>query len=351
MKERNQGIDLLRIISMFMIVTEHILLHGGAMTKTEKSYILTGILMVISVCAVNCYAMISGFVGYRSEAECFSIRLRKYVLLWLQVITYSFGITLVIYIAKFPSISTKYLIEGILPVTSGFYWYFTAYTGLFFSIPFINSAITNLNQSRLKRVGLTCLIIIPLYSQMSVIFMKKDVFFLSGGYTYIWLVILYVIGAWIRQSNIVERLKTWHLVTIWLACVSITYISIMMKLDDLGFASYISPTIVISAFVLMIGCLKLGKRIKNNRIISFIAPATFGIYLLHENNLIRKYLISNRFVWISKLSPVVPLPLVIGIALFIFTVCLFVEKARIKVFKLLHIQQLINKITFMKKTA
>lgn len=316
----------------------------GGMENTEQSYILTGLLEIITVCAVNCYAMISGFVGYRENNESFFVRLKKYILMWLQVVSYSFGVTLLIYIAKFPNLSTKYLIGGLFPVTSGYYWYFTAYTGLFFTIPLINTAIKRMNQTEFFRVGLVCLLVIPTYSQVAVWFMKNDVFYLNGGYSYLWLVILYVIGAWVKQANIAEKLETWQVCLIWGSCLIITYLFHIMSGSRFCLSSYISPTVVLMAFSLMLGSLKLGNRIKNNRFIFFFGSATFGIYLLHENNLIRKYFISGRFVWVSKLSPVGATVAVIGVAIVIFVVCLVIEKLRNRVFTMLHIQELIMKI-------
>ena len=49
MKERNQGIDLLRIVSMYFIVILHIITQGGILSF-GKSQMSTFALYVISVC-------------------------------------------------------------------------------------------------------------------------------------------------------------------------------------------------------------------------------------------------------------------------------------------------------------
>lgn len=69
MQERNYGIDFLRIISMFMIVILHILGNGGILASVQigsSNYHLAWILEIASYCAVNCYALISGYVGIYS---------------------------------------------------------------------------------------------------------------------------------------------------------------------------------------------------------------------------------------------------------------------------------------------
>ena len=57
--KRNYGIDALRIVSMFMIVILHTLGHGGILSSVS---IFSG-----KYCAVNCYALISGYVGINSK--------------------------------------------------------------------------------------------------------------------------------------------------------------------------------------------------------------------------------------------------------------------------------------------
>ena len=84
-KNRNYGIDLLRIITMFMIVNLHILYHGGILSS-EKLYFgstkfnIVWIIEIVSYVAVNCYALISGFVGVNSKNKYSNI-----ILLWLRV--------------------------------------------------------------------------------------------------------------------------------------------------------------------------------------------------------------------------------------------------------------------------
>ena len=66
-KERNYGIDCLRVISMFMVVLLHVLGRGGVLQATKNLSINYGVswfLEIAAYCAVNCYAIISGYVGY-----------------------------------------------------------------------------------------------------------------------------------------------------------------------------------------------------------------------------------------------------------------------------------------------
>lgn len=64
---RNYGIDLLRIVAMMMIPLLHVLGHGGilgTLTPLETHYEIAWFLEIACYCAVNVYALISGYVGY-----------------------------------------------------------------------------------------------------------------------------------------------------------------------------------------------------------------------------------------------------------------------------------------------
>lgn len=127
---RNYGIDLFRIVAMFMIVNLHILKHGGVLEAvTATQFVVTWLLEAFLICAVNCYAIISGYAGYKEETV--EIHYEKYIVLWLQVFIYSVVLTIVIQCIS-GTMELKALLKAFMPVTATQYWYFTAYTPVFF---------------------------------------------------------------------------------------------------------------------------------------------------------------------------------------------------------------------------
>ena len=89
--KRNIGIDLLKIVSMLMIVTLHMLGHGGVldnMPPMSRCYQVAWLIEIACYGAVNCYALASGFLTARCN-------IRKLMELWLQVMFYSLLITIV----------------------------------------------------------------------------------------------------------------------------------------------------------------------------------------------------------------------------------------------------------------
>ena len=103
-RKRCYGIDLLRMISMFMVIVLHLCGHGGVLSAfqtSSKRFWFAWLLEISAYCAVNCYALISGYVGVDSK-----YRYSRIFLLWLQVIFYTVSIT-VLFSGLHPEVLTS----------------------------------------------------------------------------------------------------------------------------------------------------------------------------------------------------------------------------------------------------
>ncbi|MEG1164907.1 MAG: acyltransferase family protein, partial [Oscillospiraceae bacterium] len=70
MKNRNYGLDLLKSVSMLMIVMLHILGVGGILASSAEGSLSNGLawaLEAANICAVNCFGLISGYVLSRGR--------------------------------------------------------------------------------------------------------------------------------------------------------------------------------------------------------------------------------------------------------------------------------------------
>ena len=130
--KRNYGIDFLRILSMLFVLLLHILKQGGILSSLDKlslGYNLAWFIEVCAYCAVNCYALISGFIGYGSKHKYSNI-----INLYIQTAFYALLATGVFYVISPDEIGEKAFIKAILPFGFNLYWYFTAYFCMFFFI-------------------------------------------------------------------------------------------------------------------------------------------------------------------------------------------------------------------------
>jgi surface polysaccharide O-acyltransferase-like enzyme len=76
-----------------MICILHILLQGGILNNAtifSTNYEIAWLLELMCISAVNCYALISGYIMYNIK-----VKYKRIVNLWFQVIFYSVGITFI----------------------------------------------------------------------------------------------------------------------------------------------------------------------------------------------------------------------------------------------------------------
>lgn len=80
------------------------------------------------------------------------------------------------------------------------------------------------------------------------------------------------------------------------------------------------------------------------KMIMLISPLSFGVYLLHDHPLVRSYVMTDRFAFITNGSVSKMLLFFFGIILAIFVVGCCVDAARSKLFQLLHIRKSLSKL-------
>ncbi|MEH2956005.1 acyltransferase [Candidatus Merdisoma sp. JLR.KK011] len=341
---RNLGIDLLRIVSMALIVLRHILGFGGILENVSLfslNYGIAWLLDTAAECAVNCYALITGYIYTNAKFKYSNI-----VSIWLQVLFYTAGIAGLFFIFMPQSVSTKIILFSFFPVMGNHYWYFTCYFGMFFFIPFFNQLLDTCSPLLSKKLFFTIVILFSILPTIR----HTDLFGAADGYSFLWLSLMYLLGGLIRrnQENIKAEKRT--LLFVYLFCILSAWISKWgIQFITLGLTGtpnngtllllYTSPTMLFAACTLLI--LFSGLKIRHmQKCILFFAPLTFGVYLIHNNNLIRENLLKNACISFACASPAVMLGIVTALTLSVFFSCSIIDLFRIYLFRLLRIPKL-----------
>ena len=342
-KERNFGIDLLRILSMLYIVMLHYSNFGGIPQGDGENLPLTVFqcaVQMLTCCCVNCFALISGYVGYTEGTP--RLRIHSYLSLWLEVVFYSLLPYAFLMFLSPGAASWKDLLKAFFPITTDAYWYFTAYTGLFFLIPLLNAGIRGCSNGQL--MGL-CLILCAVFTVPS---MSGDPFRLHNGYTFAWLLTLYLLGAVAKKTGICRKISTpaafslllglWLLRMLW-NLYGPAWNIFIFRLHRGNLAFFTDPS------TLLLSLLHLaafsGLEISSPRVrkvIAFAAPGTFAVYLLNTHPVIWQHFVVETFTQVAGFGNLV-LRFTVYSILFV-AAAIILDVPRQKLFRHLPIKQL-----------
>jgi len=349
--DRNHGIDLLRVVAMFFVVVLHSLGHGGVLGNAitgSGQYQFAWFLEIFAYCAVDIFALISGYVSYTTKEK--DVNYANYINLWLQVVFYGVIIGLVLNIINPSFVIKSDFLNALFPVTKQLYWYFTAYTGLFVVMPIINKGIRNCNDGTLKKIFIA---IFGLFTFFEILSPK---FILNSGYSFIWITLLYILGAILKKTQIGKKIIKTKLVVAIIILSIVTYLYKMygLEISKFGiiitrdiFVSYTSPTVLGMAILYVLYFSKIRFNNIFVRIIEFMAPSTFAIYLINDNGLVRRNIIINLFSGLIDNTLIEIFITIIGFSL-VFVICsILIDKIRIFLFKICRIKEISNKIVYL----
>ena len=214
-------------------------------------------------------------------------------------------------------------------------------------MPYINLILDTLKKETMQRLLITSGLVFSVFPTL----FHCDLSNTNGGASFLWLAVLYLVGAYIRKYKVADKAQKKTCLLGYATCVVLTWFSKfgieivtskLLREPKYGgyFVSYTSPTIVLSAVFLLLLFAKLSFTPKAVRFITFVAPVSFDVYLLHEEPLIRSLLINGRFEHFKNLHPILMLGAVIGTALGIWLIGSLVGRLRLAVFKLCRVQKI-----------
>lgn len=343
MKKINYGIEAGRILTMTMIMILHILKQGGLLdsvplfTIKGQSLIL---LEYLSIIAVNIFALITGYVMINGK-----YRPKRLVGLWLQVLFYSYAMILVVMPIR--KISMKSLITSLFPTLFNEYWYFNSYLILFLFIPLINKAIKNFTRLQLIKVILFMLVVLSVLSS----FTGREQLYVDGGYSPIWLMYMYIIGAFINLYGNIIKLKIRSLyLYIFFAVVMVILHDILnyfvFNLSDKSEQSWILlrfsfPIVLVMAIILFQWLLQLEFSKKIESIITFFSKHSFAAYLFQTNTLFFTYILKDSFVRFSVLNTFSLILLVLVSSLIFYLIAVLMDKLRVVLFRTIYLEDFV----------
>ncbi len=345
--KRNYGIDLLKALSMFGVVCMHITNAGGTWiegTFLNPSSLVLRFFGMFFVCSVNIFAMITGYLYVKKD----SVKYSNLLNLMFTVIFWCLLITGVAYLFTPQYLEGISLTKCLSPFGSGTYWYFKCYILLFIFIPFLNKLALSINQKQY------CFLLLALFLTMCCLtsVIQKDLFVVAGGYSSLWLMVCYLVGAYIGlyAQTIKPRPIIWSMVPILNTLTLFALFIIAMKLfgSPVGYSllvSYVSPLTVVNAIclVLFFSQLKIENKLCK-KIIASTGKSSFSVYIAHGHEIIFVGVFGRTFAFLSDFNPILALGIWIGTAVAIYVAIWGLDMLRQQIFKLTRLNALSAKI-------
>lgn len=341
--EREYGLDLLRILSMMMVIMLHLTEKSGFISQHNIVGVEAWILYCFSTVAVNCFVLITGyFMSYKHFS------LRRVLNIWIEAVVYSILTYIVCCAIGKGEWSVIEFVHMLMPFTFKTYWFVNIYILLLFLSPIINIAIQNMTEKQYK---LALFALVSLWCVINNGLKFFNPIDSSDGYGIEWFVILYMTGAYIRRYKKPSDRRIKDLI-LYLAC-SITLFLLHTVLVQFGQFVSVNMIVAYNDIFVYIGSVALFAffseiKITNQwicRIISYFASTAFAVYLIHHAPAMRLWIYdfieNNNKIFSNGCFLFVAFMSVAGI----YIVSSLIAHAKMLVFRVFKIENLINKVS------
>lgn len=354
-KEKNISIEILRIVSMLMIIVLHFFSYTNATENLQVfsiKYFANVLIITLCNVSVNCYILISGYFGLKSK-----VKLKKVFELSLEVLFYSIIIYVILLKKNMIQFDFKELLVNFFPILTRQYWFMTSFIGLYLITPYLKLVIQRFTKQEYMRFLIVLFALLVVYYNL---FFFCDNLNFGGATGIVWFSYMYLWGMYFDKYGKIDYTKK-HLkryIICYILLIStrlpfwILYIltknNIFIKGASIFDSVYNSLGVTIFSFITF--NMFLNIRIKPNRIkvsmINFLTRGSLAVYLIHDNKYIRNILWEKLNIrdcsWIKMIF------ILIGVILGIYVICSIIDWFRRKIFGLLFCndktENFINKI-------
>ena len=331
-KVRESNFELLRILCMLGVLTNHVIqntypeLHSGDFSWQNM---LRVELMNISIVAVNCFVIISGYFRIKQS-------IRSFLSLYFQLIFYC-GMLSVVGVVLGKETIVGGITRTLFPFTEGGMWFMIAYLGLFLIAPILNTAYSAFNKMQ-RMTALMLLIFVDVY--LGYMHQSKEI--TIDGYHMVHFIAIYYLGMFLSDTKVNPRIQWGWL---WFGCTFLMTIlhgvkTVFFPISIIYAMRYNSPMLFLASFLLFqwvrTWCIK-------SNVINWIAVSVLSVYIVHTQPVVSDYFFGflRNISLDASISPLLSACIMIVSSLSLYAICILVDKLRIAL-----VTPLVRKATF-----
>lgn len=205
-----------------------------------------------------------------------------------------------------------------------------------------------------KQAKCVIIVLVTLFSVLQTI-INNDIFGINYGYSTLWFIIVYFIGASIKKFNLLSKIKTKTFISIYCALIFSTWLSnfvienltlhVLNEVKGKGMlVSYTSPTILLIAIMMLLIFSNINIMKRYQSVILTFSSVTFSVYILHTHKIIEDNVLTKMANLIESMNALEMIVFVIiGIAI-MYIICSLICMADTLIIKKLRIKERIYSI-------
>lgn len=288
-KERQLGLDILRIISMLLITVIHYIAYSGVEQNsniTTYNKIILAALGGLATVAVNIFVLITGY--FQCEKK---LNFKRIFFLWVQVLLTGYIAFLLAMLFFKQPFSLTSLIKTLLPLMTMHYWFFTMYVILMLISPFINVFLNTITTRQHKLLCLCGFLLITVMF-VSNPFINSQ-YYLADARGVVWLIYLYIVGAAFKKME--YRISKKFAIISSVLILSVIVILKYFDVENISNSLLLNGNSILPFLlsVLLFGFFK-DVSMKNSlgvtkKALTKLSSCAFLVYIVQENDMLRTW--------------------------------------------------------------
>ena len=303
MKTRESKFELLRILSMLMIIFQHAMersIPDWGMLKGAFSfnYCVAVLMGIWGQLGVMLFVMLSSW--FMADKQ--GIRMKKVIDLFLEVMTVCIGMMIVFAFVHSESLNLKLIIKELLTPAYKQYWFITTFLAFYLIMPLFQKLVSVLSDTALRNTCVVLTLLIPIYNYL----------FVNVGDTLADFSYIFMMTAYLKRKP-ENWFKRHHRILLTIPL----FISASLIIYKLFAERYFGEALLMRMFsmlrgrtlLLFLGCVGIFYAFESlkpmySKTVNTLGSTMFGVYLIHENILLRGEANGQSLLW----NELVPIP-------------------------------------------
>lgn len=289
MATRKSNIEVLRIICMAVIVLNHYVSRSGIVETFGIFNFNNNIAHLFRSTGYPCLVTFVLISGYFMAGEGI-FKARRIIAVLIQVTAFSLILLLIGMFVLQIRCDSGMVIRSFIPYLYGYdaYWFVGPYLAMCLLAPFMDMLMDKLNMGQHKMFLLLSILIVFIIPTNRFFSMANE---RNGVLTFL---IIYTIAGYIKKYNLESKISGSKLLVIIMGFLAFSYstypLGHLLKVElynimVLDMNNIFSLVIGVGVFLLF-----LKIPINTNRVINYFAGSMFGVYLFHDNFILRDWI-------------------------------------------------------------